>query len=53
MEALVILGLFVALAILAARFGHDSREHLASAEEVFARHAVAWNHMTVPPPPSS
>ena len=53
MEALVILSLFVALAILAARFGHDSREHLGSAEEVFARRGIAWDHMTVPPPPSS
>jgi len=44
MEALVILSLFVALAILAACFGHDSREHLASTEETFARHGVAWDH---------
>ena len=40
MEALVILSLFVALAILAARFGHDSREHLASTEETFAQESA-------------
>ena len=37
MDALVILGLFLLLALLAARFGHDSRENLASTEETFAR----------------
>ena len=43
MEALLIVGLLLALAILAARFGHDSREQLASAEEVFARQGFAWH----------
>ena len=37
MDALLIFSLFLVLALLAARFGHDSREHLASAEEAFAR----------------
>ena len=43
MEALLILSLFLALALLAARFGHDSREHLASAEEALARQGFAWH----------
>jgi hypothetical protein len=42
MEALVILSLFLVLALLAARFGHDSREQLASAEEALARQGFAW-----------
>jgi hypothetical protein len=43
MEALVILSLFVALALLAGRFGHDSREHPASIEEGLARQGFAWH----------
>ena len=43
MEALLILSLFVALALLAARFGRDSREHPASAEEALARQGFAWH----------
>jgi hypothetical protein len=43
MEALLVLGLFIALALLAARFGHDSRAHLASTEEAFARQGFAWH----------
>jgi hypothetical protein len=42
MEALLIVSLFVALALLAAHFGHDSREHLPSSEEAFARLGFAW-----------
>jgi hypothetical protein len=42
MEALLILSLFLALALAAARFGHDSRERLASTEEGLARHGFAW-----------
>jgi hypothetical protein len=42
MDALLILSLFVVLAVLAARFGHDSREHLASAEEAFSGHGFSW-----------
>jgi len=41
MEALLILSLFLVLSALAARFGHDSREHPASAEEAFARQGFA------------
>ena len=43
MDALLILGLFLGLALLAARFGHDSREHLASSEEALAHQGVAWD----------
>jgi hypothetical protein len=42
MEALLIVGLLLALAILAARFGHDSREHIASQEELLAQRGLAW-----------
>jgi hypothetical protein len=37
MDALLVLSLLLILALLAARFGHDSREHLASTEEALAR----------------
>jgi hypothetical protein len=43
MEALLVLSLFLVLALLAARFGHDSREHLASSEEALARQGFAWH----------
>jgi hypothetical protein len=42
MDALVVLSLFIVLALLAARFGHDSRNHLASTEEALARQGFAW-----------
>jgi hypothetical protein len=42
MEALFVLGLFALLPLLAARFGYDSREHSASAEEAFARRGFVW-----------
>jgi hypothetical protein len=44
MDALLIISLFIALALLAARFGRDSREHLVSTEEAFARRGVTWEH---------
>jgi hypothetical protein len=34
--------LFLVLALLAARFGRDSRVHLASTEEAFARQGFTW-----------
>jgi hypothetical protein len=45
MDALLVLSLFIVLALLATRFGHDSREHLASSEETFARQSFlqAWH----------
>jgi hypothetical protein len=42
MDALLVLSLFLVLALLAARFGRDSRVHLASTEEAFARQGFAW-----------
>jgi hypothetical protein len=44
MEALLTIGLLLGLAILAPRFGYDSREHPASAEEGFAHQGFAWEH---------
>jgi hypothetical protein len=43
MDALLILGLLLLLALLAARFGHDSRDTLASSEEALARQGFAWH----------
>jgi hypothetical protein len=43
MDALLVLSLFLVLALLAARFGRDSRGHLASTEEAFARQGFAWH----------
>jgi hypothetical protein len=43
MDALLVFTLFLILALLAARFGHDSREKLASSEEAFARRGFAWH----------
>ncbi len=42
MEAVVIFGLLLAVALLAPRFGRDSREHLGSQEEVLARRGFIW-----------
>jgi hypothetical protein len=42
MDALLVLSLFLVLALLAARFGRDSRVHLASTEEAFARQGFTW-----------
>ena len=43
MDALLVLSLLVVLAILAPRFGHDSREQPASTEEALARQGFAWH----------
>ena len=43
MDALLVLCLFLLLALLAARFGHDSREQLASSEEALARQGFVWH----------
>ena len=42
MEAVVIFGLLLALALLAPRFGRDSGEHLGSNEEVLAGRGFTW-----------
>jgi hypothetical protein len=44
MEAVVIFSLLLALALLAPRFGRDSREHLNSQEEVLAGQGFSWGH---------
>ena len=43
MEPLIALGLLCALAVLAARWGVDSRESLASKEEQLAALGVTWD----------
>jgi hypothetical protein len=43
MDALLVLSLFILLALLAARYGYDSREHPSSVEEALARHGFAWH----------
>ena len=43
MEALLIVSLLIVLALVAPRFGHDSREQLASNEEALARWGFAWH----------
>ena len=42
MEAPLIVSLPLTRAILSARFGHASREHLPSAEEALDGHGFAW-----------
>ena len=42
MEVLLIVSSFVALAVLAARFGYDSREQLPSVEDLLAKQGFAW-----------
>jgi hypothetical protein len=44
MEAIIALSLFVLLALLAARFGYDSRVGMRSKEEEVAGHWVAWEN---------
>jgi hypothetical protein len=41
-ELLVILSLFIGLAILAVRYGYDSRDRLRSAEELLGAQGLAW-----------
>ena len=43
MEALFVLALFLALAILSLRYGVDSRESPRSKEHDLAVHGVTWN----------
>jgi hypothetical protein len=42
MELVFVVALLIALAVLALRFGYDSRDHLHSAEERQARHGLVW-----------
>jgi len=43
MEPLLVLGAFIALAVLALRFGQDSRQGAVSPEEILARQGVRWD----------
>jgi hypothetical protein len=43
MEPLLVLGAFIALAVLALRFGQDSRQGAVSAEEILGRQGVRWD----------
>jgi hypothetical protein len=45
MELLVVLGAFIALAVLAPRFGQDSRDGIRSVEEVLALRGVRWDRL--------
>ena len=52
MELIVVLGGFIALAVVALRLGHDTRERLISQEERFAHLGFTWGpagHATVGP----
>ena len=48
MEVLVILSLFIGLAILATRFGYDSRNRIRSAEERLGAQGLAWGNQADP-----
>jgi hypothetical protein len=52
MEAIVIVGGFVALALLALRFGRDSRPGVRSPEQILATHGVRWSDLTLDQPTS-
>src|SRR4051812_9284881 len=43
MEPLLVLGAFIALAVLALRFGHDSRTGAIPAEETLGRRGIRWD----------
>jgi hypothetical protein len=45
MELLVVFGAFIALAVLALRFGQDSRDGIRSQEEILALRGVRWDRM--------
>src|SRR5260370_35192956 len=47
-ELLVILRLFIGLAILAVRYGYDSRDRLRSAEELLGAQGLAWGSQADP-----
>ena len=51
MEPLLLIVGFVALGVLAVRFGHDSRDALPSAEANLARLGARWNGRPASPAP--
>ena len=46
MAVVVVLVALVALWLLMVRFGHDSRDHLASPEESLAARGFTWEDLT-------
>jgi hypothetical protein len=42
MEIMLIVSLLIGFALLAARFGYDSRDRFSSTEERQARHGLVW-----------
>ncbi len=45
MEAILILALFVGLAVLSIRYGHDSRDGIGSKEQELASYGVTWSEL--------
>ncbi len=45
MEAILILVLFVGLAFLSIRYGHDSRDGFGSKEQELASYGVTWSEL--------
>jgi hypothetical protein len=48
MELLIALGAFIALGMLAMRFGQDTRDGIVSEEERLSRYGFTWAPMTEP-----
>ncbi len=48
MEMLIAIALLAAVALLAARFGHDSRDSLESKEWNLAAHGMTWSDLHAP-----
>ena len=53
MELLVVLGAFIALAVLALCFGQDSRDGVRSVEEILALRGVRWDRLAEQRPAAS
>src|SRR4029453_7288425 len=53
MEPLLVLGAFIALAVLALRFGQDSRQGAVSAEEILGRQGVRGDLQVADDPATS
>ena len=51
MEIVILVTVLIALGVLAYRYGQDSREHLASAEERLATAGFRWADASAPAQP--
>ena len=51
MEIVILVTVLIALGVLAYRYGQDSREHLASAEERLATAGFHWADVSAPAQP--